>query len=255
MSAQFCGIIKRFLGEQMNTIDILEFDDVALLYHAAARFFIECAAAAVAKHGYFTAALSGGEGPEPIFALLAGECRNLVRWDLGHIFWVDDRDVQPDSPLSNYGRAKRLLLDNVPLPKENIHRFQTGTADAAEQYQLLLENYPHMQRNANGVPQFDVMQMGLGMDGHIASLFPGSDGILELKKLVIAVPPPTTAKPAVPRLTLTLPVINAAANLFFIVTEKEKSHLVNYILDRRNPEQYPAQMIDSEHTVHWFILR
>jgi 6-phosphogluconolactonase len=239
----------------MNYSDILEFTDPNDLYHAAARFFVESATNAIAKYGCFTAAISGGNGPQPLFALLAGEFKTLIQWERGYFFWVDERDVPEESEWSNYGNAKRLLLDRVPLPPANIHCIPTCSSLGTEQYRQLLREHPHLRRNDAGIPQFDIMQLGLGPDGHIASLFPDSATLQENTELFIATPPPSTVEPAVARLTLTLPVINAAVNLFFLIASRERLNLVNYILDQRNPVKYPAQMVQPEHAAHWFILR
>ena len=223
-------------------------------FAAAAGFFCDCAAAAVRESGFFTVALSGGETPDRLFELLATEYRDRIEWDKGHFFWVDERCVPPDSGLSNYGRAVRLLLANVPVPPPNIHRIETGKELAAEDYDLLLRNYEMMRRTSEGVPVFDIILLGLGRDGHTASLFPGSDFLQENRRLAIMVPPPVTALPAVARVTLTLPVLNSAANLFFLVSGHEKLKLAEYISDGGSPLKYPAQLIrPTAKPPEWFV--
>lgn len=224
------------------------------VFAAAARFFCDCAAEAVRKSGFFTVALSGGTTPDELFSLLAGEYRDRIEWARGHFFWVDDRCVPPDSEFSNFGRAARLLLANVPAPPQNIHRIEAEKTAAADDYELLLHNYKTMRRTAAGIPVFDIVQMGIGLDGHTASLFPDTDSLKENRRLVIKVPPPATAQPAVPRITLTLPALNAAANLFFLVSDHEKFNLAAYISDCGNRIKYPAQLIrPAAGPAVWFV--
>jgi len=221
---------------------------------AAAGFFSDCAAEAVKDHGFFTVALSGGETPDGLFALLASEYRDRIEWKKGHLFWVDERCVPPDSEFSNYGRAARLLLANVPVPPQNIHRIEAVKDSAARDYDLLLRDYAMMRRTADSIPVFDIILLGLGRDGHTASLFPGAESLLEDSGFAIMVPPPTTALPAEPRVTLTLPVLNSAANLFFLISGHEKLKLAEYISDNRSPLKYPAQLIKpSAKPAVWFV--
>ncbi|MHB9139397.1 MAG: 6-phosphogluconolactonase [Victivallaceae bacterium] len=223
-------------------------------FAAAARFFCDCVAEAVKKHGFFTAALSGGRTPDGLFALLASEYRNRIEWNKGHLFWVDERCVPPDSEFSNYGLAARLLLANVPVLPQNVHRIEAVKDFAAEDYDLLLRNYAMMRRTATGIPVFDVILMGLGLNGHTASLFPEADSLREDKKFAIKVPVAASALPAVPRITLTLPVLNSAANLFFLISGNEKLKLAEYISDSRSPLKYPAQLIKpAAKPAIWFV--
>ncbi len=224
------------------------------VFAAAAQFFCDCAARAVRESGFFTVALSGGTTPDGLFALLAGECRDRIEWSQGHFFWVDDRCVPPESEFSNFGRAARLLLANVPVPPLNIHRIEAEKAAAADDYELLLRNYRTMRRTADGIPVFDIVQTGVGNDGHTASLFPDADSLKESRRLVIKVPPPATAQPALPRITLTLPALNAAANLFFLVSDHEKFKLAEYISDCGNRIIYPAQLVrPASGPAVWFV--
>ncbi len=224
------------------------------VFAAAARFFCDCAAKAVKKSGFFTVALSGGTTPDELFSLLVSEYRDRIEWAQGHFFWVDDRCVPPDSEFSNFGRAARLLLANVPVPPQNVHRIEAEKTSAADNYELLLHDYKTIRRTADGIPIFDVVQMGIGYDGHTASLFPDTDSLKENSRLVIKVPPPVTVQPAVPRITLTLPVLNAAANLFFLVSDHEKFDLAEYISDCGNRIKYPAQLIrPAAGPAIWFV--
>lgn len=224
------------------------------VYAAAALFFCDCAANAVIESGFFTAALSGGTTPDGLFSLLAGEYHDRIEWSKGHFFWVDDRCVLPESEFSNFGRAERLLLANVPVPPQNIHRMEAEKTAAADDYELLLRNYKFMRRTVDGIPVFDIVQMGIGYDGHTASLFPDTDSLKESQRLVIKAGPPVTAQPAVPRITLTLPVLNSAANLFFLVSDHEKFKLAEYISDYASRIKYPAQLVrPAAGPALWFV--
>ena len=146
------------------------------------------------------------------------------------------------------------LLANVPVPLRNVHRIEAEKASAADDYELLQHNYKMMRKTSDGIPVFDIVQMGIGYDGHTASLFPDTDSLKENRRLVIKVPPPVTARPAVPRVTLTLPVLNAAANLFFLVSDHEKFDLAEYISDCGNRIKYPAQLIrPASRPAIWFV--
>jgi 6-phosphogluconolactonase len=224
------------------------------VFAAAARFFCDCAASAVKDSGFFTVALSGGTTPDELFVLLAREYRERIEWSKGHFFWVDDRCVPPDSELSNFGRAARLLLANVPVPRQNILRIEAEKTAAADDYELLLHNYKRMRRTAEGIPIFDIVQMGIGYDGHTASLFPDTASLKENRRFAIKVGPPVTVQPAVPRVTLTLPVLNSAANLFFLVSDHEKFHLAEYISNCGNRIKYPAQLVrPAAGPAVWFV--
>jgi 6-phosphogluconolactonase len=224
------------------------------VFAAAAQFFCDCAAKAVKESGFFTVALSGGTAPDGLFSMLAREYRDRIEWRLGHFFWVDDRCVPPDSEFSNFGRAERLLLANVPALPQNIHRIEVEKDAAADDYELLLHGYKTMRRTAGGIPVFDIVQMGIGNDGHTASLFPNTDSLKENRRFAIKVIPPPATRPAVPRVTLTLPALNAAANLFFLVSGREKFKLAEYISGCGNRIKYPAQLVrPAVKPAVWFV--
>jgi 6-phosphogluconolactonase len=224
------------------------------VFAAAAQFFCDCAAKAVKDGGYFTAALSGGTTPDGLFALLAKEYQTRIAWSRGHFFWVDERCVPPATEFSNFGRAARLLLAKVPVLPQNIHRIEAEKTTAAADYEFLLRNYKTMRRTTDGIPVFDLVQMGIGHDGHTASLFPDTKSLQENWRLAIEAGPPLTAQPAVSRVTLTLPVLNAAANLFFLVSDYKKFDLAEYISNSSNQIKYPAQFVrPAAMPARWFV--
>ncbi len=154
-------------------------EDAAELARAAAEEITATAEAAIASQGRFTIALSGGSTPRPIYRLLAEEpYRGRIHWDRVHVFWSDERHVPPGHPDSNFGMAHDELLSKVPLPSGNIYRVRAEKPDAeraAREYEWTLRSAFNLDKGQ--VPRFDLVLLGLGPDGHTASLFPGSDAL------------------------------------------------------------------------------
>ena len=204
------------------------FADRAALVEAAARLFAETAAAAAAARGRFCAALSGGSTPRPLYERLAADPYGRgLPWEAIHLFWGDERCVAPDDPRSNYGMVRRALLDRVPVPPGNVHPMD-GEAEpprGAAAYEAELRRFfPDA-----ALPWFDLVLLGLGRDGHTASLFPGSPVLETRDRLVAWVPAPA---PGPDRLTLTLPVINQAGRVLFLVAGAEKAGILARVLAR-----------------------
>ena len=187
-------------------------------------------------------ALSGGSSPRPLFELLATEpFRQLVPWDAIHVFWGDERNVPPGDANSNYSMARELLLSHVSVPATHIHRIPTGDGtaiEAADLYQrTLLEFLPRQ----NGWPRLDYLLLGLGANGHTASLFPHRPTLHEQHRLVVA---DHVDEVNSWRVTLTAPVLNNAAQITFLVTGEDKAAAVQQVLEGpRDPEATPAQLI------------
>ncbi|MFB3880562.1 MAG: 6-phosphogluconolactonase [Armatimonadota bacterium] len=165
----------------------------------------------------FTIALSGGNTPRRLYRLLATTYRVVIPWRKVHIFWSDERFVPPDHPHSNYRMAKEALLDHIPIPHDHVHPMPTllpEIEEAAQAYEeTLMSNFPGQW------PRFDLILLGMGPDGHVASLFPHNIALEEEARVVTAV----RAESEIPlRLTLTLPAINHAANVWFLAAGKEK---------------------------------
>lgn len=194
------------------------------MFQRAAADFFEAAAAALARHGVCLAAISGGTTPDGWFAALA--TAGWPYWERVEWFWVDERAVPPENPDSNFGRARRLLAEPLHLAPERLHRMEAEKADGAERYRTLLAEDQRLFDTGSRFPRFDYLQLGIGLDGHTASLFPFSPALEESRETVVAVPPPRTALPAVPRLTLTLPVINAARRIAVLATGTEKTTML-----------------------------
>jgi 6-phosphogluconolactonase len=210
------------------------------LARAGAELFVARSGEAVARRGFFTVALSGGSTPRILYELPAdpnGPFREQLPWSKIHFFWTDERHVPPDHSDSNYRMANEAMLTHVPVSRDNVHRVMSenpSAAEAAEEYEReVLKSVP------GSPPRFDVILLGLGADGHTASLFPGSEVLHETKRLVAA---PWIEKLKTYRITMTLPLINNAALVLFLVSGAEKAEIVREVLE--GPKRYPAQEIN-----------
>jgi 6-phosphogluconolactonase len=217
------------------------FPDIFSLSRAAAELFVEAAQQAVRERGRFLAALSGGGTPSGLYRLLAeAPYRNRVDWVKTHLFWGDERCVPPDDPGSNYGQARETLLASVPIPAENIQRIK-GELDpqaASYDYAQTLKSYAEPGRNW---PRFDLVLLGMGEDGHTASLFPGSP--VETSSPTLAVTAQYQGRPA-NRVTMTPLVLNDAWNIMFMVTGANKAVTLTRVLsDLKVLGELPAQRI------------
>jgi 6-phosphogluconolactonase len=218
--------------------------DAAALTQRAARYFVEGAEAAVARKGWARIAISGGGTPKPVFEALADPAqpwRARMPWDKVEIFWVDERCVPPTDAASNYNMTRQAMLDRAPLEPAQIHRMEGELEPeaAAARYESTLRNSFRLE--GAETPRFDVIQLGLGPDGHTASLFPHTPALHEFGRLTIA--NHTNATQAW-RLTLTAPVINNGANVFFLVAGTDKAQVLkDVLLGPRDPERLPSQLI------------
>jgi 6-phosphogluconolactonase len=221
--------------------DIRIFRSLSDISRSAATLFVEQSMKAIQERSQFLAALNGGSTPAGTFQLLATEFREKVDWDHVHVFWGDERCVPAGDPESSYGQARDLLLRHVPIPESNIHRIEgeLSPAEAARDYSMLLQKLasPPLEW-----PRFDLVFLGMGEDGHTASLFPGSS--LDVSEPVIAVTGQYQDRPA-QRVTLTPLVFNHARRVVFMASgEKKAAMLAEVLSGRYNPELYPAQRID-----------
>jgi len=226
------------------------FDDLDALSRAAAQASRELALGAVAARGRCAIALAGGYTPERTYSLWASDFP--LPWKQAHFFWGDERYVPPDDPHSNFRMFKEALLNRVAIPAENVHPMPTGfpkPEDAASVYEHTLREF-----FASGPPAFDLILLGLGGEGHTASLFPGSPALTEKNRWVAAVDVPV--EPHL-RLTLTPPVLNCARNVFFLVSGAGKSEVIASLA--KEPElaakRYPAAHVQPQGRVVWFLDR
>jgi len=217
------------------------FHDLEHLSRHAANVFIEQCNQAIAERNRFLVALCGGSSPVRLFQLLAMDYRDQVEWGKVHAFWGDERCVAPVDPGSNYWQAMDILLSQVSIPMENIHRVkgELGPVSAASGYAQTLRQFADPDLD---FPRFDLVYLGMGEDGHTASLFPGSP--VDVTEPVIAVTAHYQDRPA-DRVTLTPIVFNQARMVVFMATGgKKATALAEVLSDRYNPEQFPAQRID-----------
>jgi len=219
--------------------EVRVYPDLESLSREVAEEIIRLAQANVAERGRFTLALAGGETPRTLYRLLAREYREQVPWPQVHLFWGDERYVPPDDAQSNYHMVREALLNDAPLPVGNVHPMSTHFPDpeeAAGAYEATLR--AHFQ---GPWPRLDLMLLGLGADGHVASLFPGSAALREQRRAVVAVREPQTG-PA--RLTLTFPVFNNASCIYILVTGKKKAEaLARALAPGGDPLRCPARGI------------
>lgn len=227
------------------------FADAAPLNQAAARLLTTLAQAAVAEHGRFSIALSGGSTPTGVYKLWAQPpFRDAMPWPQTHLFWGDERLVPPDDAGSNYRQVADLLLPQVPIPPQNVHRAkgELAMATAVADYTQQLQEFA----GETAVPVLDVVLLGLGSDGHTASLFPGSP--VNPAEWVVGVTANYDGRPA-QRLSLTPALINQARHVVFLVTGASKADILAKVLDGpHQPDQLPAQRIQPSHgTLTWLL--
>ena len=214
-------------------------EDLAL---AAAAEFLARARTAVAQRGRFIVALPGGSTPNRFYAHLAGWRRagtGRIPWGKIHVFWGDERLVPPGHPDSNFRAVNDALLVHVPIPQANVHRIRTegrSPAGAAALYEQEIRTFFRLARRA--APRFDLVVLGLGADGHTASLFPGSEALAEDARLVAA---PLVAKLGTHRITVTLPVLNNARTIMFLVSGGQKSEALARALHGGAGERGPPR--------------
>src|SRR5579884_483441 len=203
--------------------------------------------------GRFSVALSGGSTPRRLYQMLAAPpLRDALPWERVHWFWGDDRFVPWDSPDSNYGMARDALLAHAPVPPENVHGIRTdGTpAAAAAAYERELRSYYGADSFDPARPLFDVVLLGMGPDGHTASLFPGKPAVEELRRWVIEVPEPGL-NPHVPRVTLTYTALHSARSTPFVAAGADKQAMMRRVLS--GDRALPSARIDPSGELVWFI--
>jgi len=220
---------------------------------AAARLFVDLAWQAIARWDRFFVALSGGSTPKLLFQFLASdEFRGQVDWVKVHVFWGDERAVPPTSPNSNYGVARRELLVRVPIPEGNVHRMQAEKSNigrAAHEYEELLRKY--LELDEHGFPRFHLIFLGMGPEGHTASLFPGPRVARQTSRWVST---PLVAKLNARRMTLTLPVLDAAESVAFLVVGAEKAETLRTVLEGKADPPLPAQMVQPRRGQRLFLV-
>jgi 6-phosphogluconolactonase len=212
--------------------------DYDALSRAAAQLFLERGKDALAERGRFAAALSGGSTPRRFYALLGSSpYLDALDWHRVHVFWADERCVPPDHRESNFELVHDTLLSSIDIPNGNIHRIrgEEGPDGAAREYEQDIKTFFGVDR-----PVFDLIVLGVGEDGHTASVFPYSEAVRETGRIVM---PVFLDKPKLHRVTLTLPVINLAAHIVILASGRSKAAIVREILSEENLKKYPAGLV------------
>ena len=224
--------------------------DFESLAHRVAQWVTDLACAAPGK---FSIALSGGSTPKRLFQLLAAApLVEQMPWERVHLFWGDDRFVPWDDPNSNYGMANEAMLAHVTIPKENVHgiAFEGSAADAAKTYERELKSYYGGDTFDPKRPLFDVVLLGMGPDGHTASLFPGKPALDVQDRWVTEVPVPGL-NPQVPRVTLTYPALHSARSTAFVAAGADKLAMMNRVL--AGEHSLPSARIKPVGELIWFV--
>ncbi len=236
--------------------DVRRFTDKDAFIHAAADFIRAAILEKTSRKERFSLALSGGSTPAPVYQALAGSAdpKDVFPWPWVHLFFSDERMVPPDDERSNFRMAADALFSDASIPAENIHRMP-GELLSAEQAALDYEDEVRgfFKSGRCEIPRFDLILLGMGPDGHTASLFPQSPVLGETRKLVAAAPVPPLS-PQVPRLTFTLPLVNAARRVLFLVSSKGKEEALAAALSPLSQASPPAGMVNPASPAVWMIL-
>jgi 6-phosphogluconolactonase len=241
----------------LNKPEIKVVSDVNELNRAAADEFVNCANSAIRTRQKFSVALSGGSTPRSIYELLANDQKTSEKrlpWERIFVFFGDERHVPPTDPESNYRMANESLLSKVPIPEQNIFRVaaELDANTAALQYeQQLLRFFNLDPSQSEAWPRFDLIMLGMGPDGHTASLFPGSPALQETQRKVVA---NWVEKFKSFRITFTFPVLNHAAEVMFTVSGEGKAEILNDVLKNPDKTLYPSQRVQPENgRLLWII--
>jgi 6-phosphogluconolactonase len=254
------------IEQQFSQKMIREFANIQQVSIAAVRQIIDLAQEAVMEKGFCTIVLAGGSTPQQTYKLLSAPPNDeQMPWQQSHFFWGDERLVASTHPDSNFSMAYNALFSKVPIPQENIHQIPTENKNPvvdAEMYEEHLHDFFHSQtlnEKSNKtadmiVPSFDLVLLGMGRDGHTASLFPGSNLLEEKKKWVAAVPE-GVGSPPVARVTLTLPILNQAKNVLFLISGNKNREILQTILRRPGEAEvlYPAARIKPAGDLVWLV--
>jgi len=235
--------------------EVRTFRDLQALSEAAAQEIVAIARASIAARGRFTVALSGGNTPKRTYELLAELHRSAIDWLHCEFFFGDERFVPPDDERSNYRMAREALFDRAPISADGIHQIPTDTStveEAAESYERTLRRL--LLVDMNEPDTIDLVLLGVGPDGHTASLFPGSSALKEVLRWTRGVDAPTAVQPAVPRVTVTLPFLDGARNVMFLVAGADKRRVLGEILSRTESAlKYPAALVAPSGRTIWMI--
>ena len=238
-------------GDLMSEREVIIKSDVEELSRAAADLFVEIAGNSIDKRGSFSVALAGGSTPKKLYSLLASDVyRSSLDWTKIIFFFGDERHVPPDSEESNFRMANETLLGPLRISPEQVHRWEgelPNVAEAADNYEMELRAY--LQGSER---RLDMVLLGLGDDGHTASLFPQTPALYELDRLAVA---NWVEKLGAFRLTMTFPAINDSANIVFLVSGNKKAEALRSVIEGEfRPDDFPAQLVQPVNgTLYWLL--
>lgn len=246
-----------FIQRMPDSSKVRVLDDLQGIASAAADEFVALCRESIKDHGRFTVALSGGSTPKALHAVLVERSAKepkIIDWSRVQVFLGDERHVPPDHPDSNFRMANETLLSKVPIPKQNIHRMRCENSDAAQaaaEYDVELAQV--FQLEANEFPRFDLIILGMGPDGHTASLFPKTAALNELTKRVVA---NWVEKFNTWRVTFTRPTINNAASVMLMVGGEDKAAALAEVMDGGSAEMYPVKYVKpASGKLFWVVDR
>jgi 6-phosphogluconolactonase len=235
--------------------DLIRVPTVQALHETGADVFVSAAVDAVAAHDVFNVALAGGKTPEGVYSLLAGSVllRSKVPWAHVRFFWGDERHVPPEHPDSNYRMVRLAMLDRLPIDPDHVFRIKgecPSAEEAAQEYERDLRTA--FALTPGQFPRFDLIMLGMGADGHTASLFPGTPALKEEHRLAVGNPVDALDTD---RITLTVPVLNNAAQVLFLVHGPDKAEALKDVLEGPYvPERRPAQLVrPPDGRVQWIV--
>lgn len=230
----------------------MRLSDSTAVAREAARRWVQIAADSVRARGKFAVALSGGTTPEELYRLLGSEYREQLPWSQSYIYWGDERRVPASDPQNNAYAVRQQLLDQVAVPPEQVFPMNSSELARTAERDYLEKMRRHLPLDAKKTPIFDLVLLGLGADGHFASIYPGTRAVSDLSNMVLVYPVPQLGKD---RMTLTLPVFNAARHVIVMAIGEEKAEAVsNALQGARKPSTYPAQALNpKEGTLTWLL--
>jgi 6-phosphogluconolactonase len=241
--------------ESATNCEVRILPDGAAIARRAAQKFVEAGAVAVNEKGSFSVVLAGGSTPKALYGLLVNDpaLRAQVPWDKMQVFFGDERHVGPDHPDSNFRMANEAMISKSPLKPEQVTRIKGEYPDAeqvAREYELAIRSYFKLAEGE--FPRFDLLLLGMGSEGHTASLFPGAKALHEKRRIAVS---SWVGKLLSERITLTPPAINHAAHVIFMVTGADKAPALTAVLERvYEPDQLPAQLIrPANGTLLWLV--
>lgn len=221
------------------------------LAEALALFIVNKITESLKANPSFTIALSGGHTPSILFSVMANHFGSFADWKKVHLFWVDERCVSPDNSQSNYRMAKRTFIDRIEIPDENIHRImgESDPYDEAKRYTVILDSFTE---KVNGIPSFNLTLLGLGEDGHVASIFPGNENYFYSQLFCLPAVHPVSGQK---RITLSGKVINNSQIICFMVTGSLKAAIVKSIIEEESKTTIlPASFVKpATGHLYWFL--